>query len=101
MTAPERDVYVMVGDGSYLMMNSETVTSIQENYRLIIVLFDNHDYKSTGSLSRSPGQDGFGTRYAYPRNGILPGDEVGSDVQVLPVDLAAQEQSAVSADAGQ
>ncbi len=93
MAAPERDVYVMVGDGSYLMMNSEIVTSIQENYKLIIVLLDNHGFKSIGSLSRSLGQDGFGTRYAYPRNGILPGDEVGADVQVLPVDLAANARS--------
>ena len=93
MAAPERDVYVMVGDGSYLMMNSEIVTSIQENYKLILVLLDNHGFKSIGSLSRSLGQDGFGTRYTYPRNGVLPGDERGSDVQTLPVDLAANARS--------
>lgn len=93
MAAPERDVYVMVGDGSYLMMNSEIVTSIQENYKLILVLLDNHGFKSIGSLSRSLGQDGFGTRYTYPRNGVLPGDEGGSDVQALPVDLAANARS--------
>jgi 3D-(3,5/4)-trihydroxycyclohexane-1,2-dione acylhydrolase (decyclizing) len=93
MAAPERDVYVMVGDGSYLMMNSEIVTSIQENYKLILVLLDNHGFKSIGSLSRSLGQDGFGTRYTYPRNGVLPGDEGGSDVQTLPVDLAANARS--------
>ncbi len=93
MAAPDRDVYVMVGDGSYLMMNSEIVTSIQENYKLIIVLLDNHGFKSIGALSRSLGQDGFGTRYTYPRNGILPGDDAGSDVQTLPVDLAANARS--------
>ncbi|HEX6478868.1 MAG TPA: thiamine pyrophosphate-dependent enzyme [Ktedonobacteraceae bacterium] len=93
MAAPDRDVYVMVGDGSYLMMNSEIVTSIQENYKLIIVLLDNHGFKSIGSLSRSLGQDGFGTRYAYPRNGILPTDSAGTDVQALPVDLAANARS--------
>jgi 3D-(3,5/4)-trihydroxycyclohexane-1,2-dione acylhydrolase (decyclizing) len=93
MAAPERDVYVMVGDGSYLMMNSEIVTSIQENYKLILVLLDNHGFKSIGSLSRSLGQDGFGTRYTYPRNGVLPGDEGESDVQTLPVDLAANARS--------
>ena len=93
MAAPDRDVYVMVGDGSYLMMNSEIVTSIQENYKLIIVLLDNAGFKSIGALSRSLGQDGFGTRYAYPRNGILPGDDAGSDVQILPVDLAANARS--------
>ncbi|HEV2580100.1 MAG TPA: 3D-(3,5/4)-trihydroxycyclohexane-1,2-dione acylhydrolase (decyclizing) [Ktedonobacteraceae bacterium] len=93
MAAPEREVYVMVGDGSYLMMNSEVVTSIQENYKLIIVLFDNHGFKSIGSLSRSLGQDGFGTRYVYPRNGILPGDAMGSDAQTLSIDLAANARS--------
>jgi 3D-(3,5/4)-trihydroxycyclohexane-1,2-dione acylhydrolase (decyclizing) len=93
MAAPERDVYVMVGDGSYLMMNSEIVTSIQENYKLIIVLLDNQGFKSIGSLSRSLGQDGFGTRYAYSHSGILPGDSAGTDVQTLPVDLAANARS--------
>jgi 3D-(3,5/4)-trihydroxycyclohexane-1,2-dione acylhydrolase (decyclizing) len=93
MAAPERDVYVMVGDGSYLMMNSEIVTSLQEHYKLIIVLFDNSGFKSIGSLSRSLGQDGFGTRYTYPENGILPGDTTQKDVHILPVDLAANARS--------
>ena len=93
MAAPGRDVYVMVGDGSYLMMNSEIVTSIQENHKLIIVLLDNHGFKSIGALSRSLGQDGFGTRYAAPQNGVLPGDTASEDVQELPVDLAANARS--------
>jgi 3D-(3,5/4)-trihydroxycyclohexane-1,2-dione acylhydrolase (decyclizing) len=93
MATPERDVYVMVGDGSYLMMNSEIVTSIQEHYKLIIVLLDNAGFKSIGALSRSLGQDGFGTRYAYPENGILPSDAAGAEVQTLPVDLAANARS--------
>jgi len=93
MAAPDRDVYVMVGDGSYLMMNSEIVTSIQENYKLIIVLLDNHGFKSIGALSRSLGQDGFGTRYAAPHNSVLPGDSAGADVQILSIDLAANARS--------
>jgi len=93
MAAPERDVYVMVGDGSYLMMNSEIVTSVQEGYKLIIVLLDNAGFKSIGSLSRSLGQDGFGTRYVYPRNGVWPTDADGSEVETLPVDLAANARS--------
>src|SRR2546425_10138086 len=93
MAAPERDVYVMVGDGSYLMMNSEIVTSIQENYKLIIVLLDNHGFKSIGALSRSLGEDGFGTRYDAPRNGVLPGDEAGEDVQIFRLDDAANARS--------
>jgi 3D-(3,5/4)-trihydroxycyclohexane-1,2-dione acylhydrolase (decyclizing) len=93
MAAPEHDVYVMVGDGSYLMMNSEIVTSIQEGYKLIIVLLDNDGFKSIGGLSRSLGQAGFGTRYVYPQNGVLPGDAPGIEVQTLPVDLAANARS--------
>ncbi|GAC1431057.1 MAG: 3D-(3,5/4)-trihydroxycyclohexane-1,2-dione acylhydrolase (decyclizing) [Ktedonobacteraceae bacterium] len=93
MATPDRDVYVMVGDGSYLMMNSEIVTSIQEGYKLILVLFDNAGFKSIGALSRSLGQDGFGTRYVYPRDGIWPTDAAGLDVQTLPVDLAENARS--------
>jgi 3D-(3,5/4)-trihydroxycyclohexane-1,2-dione acylhydrolase (decyclizing) len=93
MAAPERDVYVMVGDGSYLMMNSELVTSIQEGHKLIIVLLDNDGFKSIGALSRSLGQDGFGTRYVYPQDGVLPGDTAGDTAQPLPVDLAANARS--------
>jgi 3D-(3,5/4)-trihydroxycyclohexane-1,2-dione acylhydrolase (decyclizing) len=93
MAAPDREVYVMVGDGSYLMMNSEIVTSIQEGYKLTIVLLDNHGFKSIGSLSRSLGQEGFGTRYVYPQNGVLPGDAAGTKVEALPVDLATNAES--------
>jgi 3D-(3,5/4)-trihydroxycyclohexane-1,2-dione acylhydrolase (decyclizing) len=93
MAAPEREVYVMVGDGSYLMLSAEIITSIQEGYKLNIVLLDNHGYKSIGSLSRSLGQDGFGTRYVYPQNGVLPADSAGKEVQTLPVDLAANARS--------
>ncbi len=93
MAAPERDVYVLVGDGSYQMLASEIVTSVQEGYKLIIVLIDNDGYKSIGGLSRSLGQDGFGTRYAYPQDGALPGDSAGNDVLTLPVDLAANAES--------
>ena len=83
----------MVGDGSYLMMNSEIVTSIQERYKLIIVLLDNSGFKSIGALSRSLGQDGFGTRYVYPQNGRWPTDAARAEVQTLPVDLAANARS--------
>jgi 3D-(3,5/4)-trihydroxycyclohexane-1,2-dione acylhydrolase (decyclizing) len=91
MADPSREVYVLVGDGSYLMMPSEIVTSIQEGYKLTIVLMDNGGFKSIGSLSRSLGQTGFGTRYVYPRDGSLPGDE--GPAQDLPVDLAANARS--------
>jgi 3D-(3,5/4)-trihydroxycyclohexane-1,2-dione acylhydrolase (decyclizing) len=60
---PTREVYVFVGDGTYLMMPTEIVTSIQEHVKVIIVLVDNHGFASIGGLSRSLGQGGFGTSY--------------------------------------
>jgi 3D-(3,5/4)-trihydroxycyclohexane-1,2-dione acylhydrolase (decyclizing) len=61
LAAPERDVYVLVGDGSYLMLPGELVTAVEQNIKLTIVLVDNRGYASIGSLSRSLGTDGFGT----------------------------------------
>jgi 3D-(3,5/4)-trihydroxycyclohexane-1,2-dione acylhydrolase (decyclizing) len=87
MAAPEREVIVMVGDGSYLMLCNEIVTSIQEGYKLTIVLMDNHGFNSIGGLSRSLGQKGFGTRYAFPVKNKLP-DDTSKKVQALPVDFA-------------
>ncbi len=87
MAAPEREVVVMVGDGSYLMLCNEIVTSIQEGYKLTIVIMDNQGFNSIGGLSRSLGQEGFGTRYAYPINNKLP-DDASDEVEALPVNLA-------------
>jgi 3D-(3,5/4)-trihydroxycyclohexane-1,2-dione acylhydrolase (decyclizing) len=93
MADPARQVYVLVGDGTYLLMNGEIVTAIQEGYKLTIVLMDNDGFKSIGALSRSIGSGGFGTRYVYRQNGgMLPGDD-GGEVQRLPVDLAANARS--------
>lgn len=92
MADPDRQVYVLVGDGSYLMLCADIITSVQEGYKLTIVLMNNHGYKSIGSLSRSLGTEGFGTRYVFPEDGGLPDDAV-EDVQPLPVDLAANARS--------
>src|SRR5215203_6366076 len=83
----------MVGDGSYLMMSSEIVTSIQEAYKLTVVLVDNSGFSSIGALSRSVGSDGFGTHYRYRKNGSIGLDSEGSPGDVLPVDLAGAAQS--------
>jgi 3D-(3,5/4)-trihydroxycyclohexane-1,2-dione acylhydrolase (decyclizing) len=93
MAAPEREVYVLVGDGSYLMLSSEIVTSIQERLKLTIVLVDNHGFSSIGNLSRSLGTDGFGTQYRYRENGSLGLDSDESPAPTLPVDLAANAES--------
>lgn len=66
MADPSREVYVFVGDGTYLMMPTEIVTSIQEGVKLIIVLVDNHGFASIGGLSQAIGSNGFGTRYKTP-----------------------------------
>jgi 3D-(3,5/4)-trihydroxycyclohexane-1,2-dione acylhydrolase (decyclizing) len=92
MAAPDRQVIVMVGDGSYLMLSSEIVTSVQEGYKLTIVLLDNSGFKSIGALSRSLGQDGFGTRFTFPQESVLSTDSE-DHVQTLPLDLAANARS--------
>ena len=88
MAAPDREVVVMVGDGSYLMMAQEIVTAVQEGIKLTIVLVQNHGFQSIGALSESLGSQRFGTRYRArdPRTGRLDGD-------LLPVDLAANAAS--------
>jgi 3D-(3,5/4)-trihydroxycyclohexane-1,2-dione acylhydrolase (decyclizing) len=93
MAAPEREVYVMCGDGSYLMMNSEIVTSIQEGHKLTVVLVDNSGFSSIGALSRSVGSEGFGTHYRYRKNGSLGLDSEEEPGEVLPVDLASNAES--------
>ncbi|TAN34723.1 3D-(3,5/4)-trihydroxycyclohexane-1,2-dione acylhydrolase (decyclizing) [bacterium] len=85
---PSREVYVMVGDGSYLMMAQEIVTSIQERAKLTIVLVDNQGFASIGSLSRDKGSEGFGTRYRYRVDGSLGDDSGKHESNELPVDLA-------------
>ena len=85
---PSREVYVMVGDGSYLMMSQEIVTSIQERAKLTILLVDNEGFASIGSLSRSKGMAGFGTRYRFRSDGSLGDDDKHQDGGRLPVDLA-------------
>jgi 3D-(3,5/4)-trihydroxycyclohexane-1,2-dione acylhydrolase (decyclizing) len=92
MAAPEREIYVLVGDGSWLMLSSELVTAVQERLKLTVVLVDNRGYNSIGSLSRSLGLDGFGTLYRYRRNGAVAVDSEQSE-DYLPVDLAANAES--------
>ena len=93
LAAPEREVYVLVGDGSYLMLSSEIVTAVQEGIKLTIVVVDNHGFNSIGALSRSLGTDGFGTQYRYRRNGSIGVDSERDPAPVLPVDLAANAES--------
>jgi 3D-(3,5/4)-trihydroxycyclohexane-1,2-dione acylhydrolase (decyclizing) len=88
MACPERDVYVLVGDGSYLMMSQELVTAVQEGIRITVVLVDNHGFASIGNLSESVGVERFGTEYRYRNRetGMLEGD-------YLPIDFPANAAS--------
>ncbi len=88
MAAPDREVYVMVGDGSWLMMSSELVTAVQEGIKLTVVLLDNHGYQSIGGLSQAIGNRYFGVHYKLrnPKTGHLDGANV-------PIDFAANARS--------
>ncbi len=93
MAAPDRDVYIIVGDGSYLMLSSDLATAVQEGIKLTVILWDNGGFKSIGSLSRSLGQDGFGTRFIHRKDGVLVGDSAGEAVEPLAIDYAANARS--------
>jgi 3D-(3,5/4)-trihydroxycyclohexane-1,2-dione acylhydrolase (decyclizing) len=78
---PDGEVWVMVGDGSFLMMHTEIVTMVQEGIKVNIVVLDNHGYSSIGALSKSVGSDGFGTKYRYR------GESGQLDGETLPIDF--------------
>lgn len=88
MASPDSEIYVMVGDGSYLMMSQEIVTSIQEKRKLTIILLNNDGYSSIGSLSSSLGSEGFGTYYRYRNE-----ETYQLDGGKLPIDYAANAAS--------
>jgi len=65
MADPSREVYVMVGDGSYLMLHTEIVTSLQEGYKLTIVVVDNSGFQCIRGLQMSSGSPSFGNELRY------------------------------------
>lgn len=65
MACPDREIWVMVGDGNYLMMNNEITTSIQEGVKYNIIILNNNGFGSIGALSQSVGSQRFGTKYQY------------------------------------
>jgi 3D-(3,5/4)-trihydroxycyclohexane-1,2-dione acylhydrolase (decyclizing) len=100
LAAPERDVFVLIGDGSYLMLPGELVTAVAQRIALVVVLVDNHGYASIGALSRSVGSRGFGTHYRATPDGATPLDapdgsglEDPAASEALPIDLAANAES--------
>ncbi|WP_369222834.1 3D-(3,5/4)-trihydroxycyclohexane-1,2-dione acylhydrolase (decyclizing) [Streptomyces sp. R39] len=87
LAAPERNVWALVGDGTYLMMPTEIVTAVQEGIAVKVLLVQNHGYASIGGLSESVGGERFGTAYRFPSD---DGTFTGAP---LPVDLAANAAS--------
>ncbi|UXX93469.1 3D-(3,5/4)-trihydroxycyclohexane-1,2-dione acylhydrolase (decyclizing) [Streptomyces sp. AD2-2] len=88
LAAPDRPVWALVGDGTYLMMPTEIVTAVQEGIAIKVVLIQNHGYASIGGLSEAVGGERFGTAYRHrsPADGSWTGAP-------LPVDLAANAAS--------
>jgi len=98
LAAPDRTVFAMVGDGSYLMLPGELAGAVADGVELVIVLVQNHGYASIGALSRSVGGAGYGTHYRVPPDTGLPVDAPGGDgpadsYDPVPVDLAANAES--------
>lgn len=88
LAEPDREVYAFVGDGSYLMLHSELVTSLQEGRKLTVLLFDNHGFQCIHNLQRGHGSDGFGNEFRYrePSTGRYTGAP-------MPIDFAAHARS--------
>ncbi|RTE10788.1 3D-(3,5/4)-trihydroxycyclohexane-1,2-dione acylhydrolase (decyclizing) [Paenibacillus whitsoniae] len=88
LAEPHREVYAIVGDGSYLMLHSELVTSLQEGRKFTILLFDNHGYQCIHNLQRSQGSDGFGNEFRYRDAGsnTLSGN-------YMPIDFSAHARA--------
>lgn len=106
LAAPERQVFALVGDGSYLMLSGELVTAVAQRTPIVLVLLQNHGYASIGALSRSLGIAGFGTHHRAEEDDGPPvldaagGDALAGDGDgpadapaALPVDLAANVAS--------
>jgi 3D-(3,5/4)-trihydroxycyclohexane-1,2-dione acylhydrolase (decyclizing) len=91
LAAPDREVYVMVGDGSFLMMNSEIATAIQEGLKIIVVVIDNSGYSSVGRVSEQVGSEGFGCHFrARGETGWYDGDVLSVDFEAICRGLGAQ-----------
>ena len=81
LACPDREVYTMCGDGSFLMLHSELYTAVQENAKINVMLFDNQGWGCIENLQNAQGTDTFGTRFCArnPQTGALDGDLVIAD----------------------
>jgi 3D-(3,5/4)-trihydroxycyclohexane-1,2-dione acylhydrolase (decyclizing) len=83
LAEPQREVYALTGDGSYLMLHSELITSIQERRKINVILFDNMAFGCINNLQMEHGMDSFGTEFRYRNQatGRLDGG-------LIPIDFA-------------
>ncbi len=98
LAAPDRRVFCLIGDGTWLMLSSELATAVAERIALTVVLVDNQGYMSIGALSRSVGSAGFATHYKRSLNGgpvldAADGGALAAPAERLPVDFAANAAS--------
>jgi len=92
MADPSREVYVWVGDGTYLMNPTEILTAVQEGIKVTIIVVDNSGFGSIGGLSASLGSEGFGTRFRRrdPQTGQLNGAQLQVDFAANAASLGAE-----------
>ncbi|MGA2013128.1 MAG: 3D-(3,5/4)-trihydroxycyclohexane-1,2-dione acylhydrolase (decyclizing) [Solirubrobacteraceae bacterium] len=98
LAAPDRRVFCLIGDGTWLMLSSELATAVAERIPLTVILVDNQGYMSIGALSRSVGSAGFATHYQRAVSGgpvldAADGTGLATSAQRLPVDFAANAAS--------
>lgn len=88
MACPEREVYSFLGDGSYMMLHSELITSIQEGLKINLLVFDNMSFGCINNLQMGHGMGSFGTEFRYrnPKTGKLDG-------KLMTIDFAKNAES--------
>lgn len=100
LAEPDREVYALVGDGSYLMLHSELLTSLQEGRKITVLLFDNHGFQCIHNLQRGNGSDGFGNEFRYkePSTGAYTGEPLAIDFAAHAASLGAASYKARDAE---
>jgi 3D-(3,5/4)-trihydroxycyclohexane-1,2-dione acylhydrolase (decyclizing) len=88
LAEPDREVYTLVGDGSYLLLHSELLTSLQERTKITVLLFNNHGFQCIHNLQRGHGSRGFGNEFRFrsEETGFLTDG-------YMPIDFAAHARS--------
>ncbi len=79
LACPEREVYTMVGDGSFLMLHSELYTAVQEKAKINVMLFDNSGWGCIENLQNNQGTETFGTRFTRRTKTGLDGEVIVTD----------------------